>query len=77
MYNNAEREGFKPPVPITVHLVSNQAHSITLTPLRELPGQLGCKRKLSLSEIEISGVTDVAVQFLFCQISASINPKWR
>jgi hypothetical protein len=31
---SAEREGFKPPVPITVHLVSNQAHSITLTPLR-------------------------------------------
>jgi hypothetical protein len=30
----AEREGFKPPVPLTVHLISNQAHSITLTPLR-------------------------------------------
>lgn len=30
----AEREGFKPPVPVTVHLISNQAHSITLTPLR-------------------------------------------
>src|ERR1700744_2973301 len=29
----AEREGFKPPVPVTVHLISNQAHSITLTPL--------------------------------------------
>jgi hypothetical protein len=27
-------EGFKPPVPVTVHLISNQAHSITLTPLR-------------------------------------------
>ena len=31
---SAEREGFKPPVPVTVHLISNQAHSITLTPLR-------------------------------------------
>lgn len=30
----AEREGFKPPVPVTAHLISNQAHSITLTPLR-------------------------------------------
>jgi hypothetical protein len=27
----AEKEGFKPPVPLTVHLISNQAHSITLT----------------------------------------------
>ncbi len=23
---NAEREGFEPPVPVTVHLISNQAH---------------------------------------------------
>ena len=31
----AEREGFEPPVPLTAHLISNQAHSTTLTPLRE------------------------------------------
>ena len=32
----AEREGFEPPVPLTEHLISNQAHSTTLTPLRKL-----------------------------------------
>ena len=31
---SAEREGFKPPVPVTVHLITNQAPSITLTPLQ-------------------------------------------
>ena len=31
----AEREGFEPPVPVTGHLISNQAHSTTLTPLRK------------------------------------------
>ena len=24
--SSAEREGFEPPVPVTVHLISNQAH---------------------------------------------------
>ncbi len=36
----AEREGFKPPVPVKVHLISNQAHSITLTPLRLIIKQI-------------------------------------
>lgn len=30
----AEREGFEPPVPVTVHLISNQAHSTALTSLQ-------------------------------------------
>ncbi len=29
----AEREGFEPPVPMKVQLISNQSHSTTLTPL--------------------------------------------
>ncbi len=33
VYCVAEREGFKPPVPVKVHLISSQAHSIALTPL--------------------------------------------
>ena len=30
---NAEREGFEPPVPAKVRLISNQVHSTTLPPL--------------------------------------------
>jgi hypothetical protein len=29
----AEREGFEPPVPFRVHMISNHAHSTTLSPL--------------------------------------------
>ena len=29
----AEREGFEPSEPVRVHLISNQAHSATLSPL--------------------------------------------
>ena len=39
LFLSAEREGFKPPVPVTVHLISNQAHSITLTSLRIITGR--------------------------------------
>ncbi len=34
----AEREGFEPPVPAKVRLISNQVHSTTLPPLR-----VGCR----------------------------------
>ncbi len=30
----AERGGFEPPVPVKTHLLSRQAHSTTLAPLR-------------------------------------------
>ena len=30
----AEREGFEPSVPLPAHLISSQAHSATLSPLR-------------------------------------------
>jgi hypothetical protein len=30
----AEREGFEPPVRLPVHMISNHAHSTTLSPLR-------------------------------------------
>ena len=30
----AEREGFEPPEPLRAHLISSQAHSTTLPPLR-------------------------------------------
>ena len=33
----AEEEGFEPPVPLRVHLISNQAHSTTLPLLRKSP----------------------------------------
>src|ERR1017187_7867643 len=42
----AEREGFEPPEPLRAHLISSQAHSTTLPPLRE-----GSKlRKIDLND---------------------------
>lgn len=38
---NAEKEGFEPPVPVRVHLISSQAHSTTLALLPILT-HLGC-----------------------------------
>src|SRR5690606_27439987 len=38
-YLMAEREGFEPPVPFPAHLISSQAHSATLSPLRPGAGR--------------------------------------
>ncbi len=45
----AEREGFEPSVPLRVHMISNHAHSTTLSPLRgpgrRVVGHAGCVAK--------------------------------
>ena len=39
----AEREGFEPPVPLRVHLISSQAHSTRLCHLSAEPGKLASR----------------------------------